>query len=172
MTCDWILFLWAVSAVIWRNESTVNLGNPFFVNALLLYAHGKVFLTWISKENAPHTKVLCTAQDTKGKEDLNKSHNKSTLHFDSQRYVQDLLREEFPNICEQILDNDAHVYVCGAAAMAEGVNNTLQVLFCIGFMVVSESPDTLHIVSKHLSTFRGGIHSPRKSLLKIEKEED
>ena len=119
------------------------------------------------KEDAPHTKVLCTAQDTKGKEDLDKSHNKSTLHFDSQRYVQDLLREEFPNICEQILDNDAHVYVCGAAAMAEGVNKTLQVLFCIGFIVESESPDTLHIVSKHFSTFRGGIHSPRK----IAKEE-
>ena len=61
MTCDRILFLWAGSAVIWRNESTVNLGNPFFVNALLLYAHGKVFLTWISKEDAPHTEVLCTA---------------------------------------------------------------------------------------------------------------
>ena len=54
--------------------------------------------------------------------------------------------------------------------MAEGVNNTLQVLFCIGFMVVSESPDTLHIVSKHLSTFRGGIHSPRKSLKKSKKK--
>ena len=51
--------------------------------------------------------------------------------------------------------------------MAEGVNKTLQVLFCIAFIVESESPDTLHIVSKHFSTFRGGIHSPRK----IEKEE-
>jgi len=61
--------------------------------------------------------------------------------------------------------------VCGAAAMAEGVNNTLQVLFCIGFMVDSESPKTLHIISKHFSTFRGGIHLPRKSLL-IEKEEE
>ena len=39
--------------------------------------------------------------------------------------------------------------------MAEGVNNTLQVLFCIGFMVESESPETLHIISKHFSTFRG-----------------
>ena len=50
--------------------------------------------------------------------------------------------------------------------MAEGVNNTLQVLFCIGLMVECESPETLHIISKHFSTFRRGIHSPRKSLLK------
>lgn len=40
-------------------------------------------------------------------------------------------------------------------------------------MVESESPETLHIVSKHFSTFRGGIHSPRKiTLKKIEKEEE
>ena len=54
--------------------------------------------------------------------------------------------------------------------MAEGVNNTLQVLFCIGFMVVSESPETLHIISKHFSNFRGDIHSPRKITLKKSKK--
>ena len=54
--------------------------------------------------------------------------------------------------------------------MAEGVNNTLQVLFCIGFMVVSESPDTLHFISKHFSTFRGGIHSPRNITLEKSKK--
>ena len=171
-------YLWLVieysffgqSVLLYEEMRVQSISGTLFLLMLFCFTHyGKVFLTWISKEDAPHTKVLCTAQDTKGKEDLDKSHNKSTLHFDSQRYVQDLLREEFPNICEQILDNDAHVYVCGAAAMAEGVNNTLQVLFCIGFMVVSESPDTLHFISKHFSTFRGGIHSPRKSLLKNRK---
>ena len=169
-------YLWLVieysffgqSVLLYEEMRVQSISGTLFLLMLFCFTHyGKVFLTWISKEDAPHTKVLCTAQDTKGKEDLDKSHNKSTLHFDSQRYVQDLLREEFPNICEQILDNDAHVYVCGAAAMAEGVNKTLQVLFCIAFIVESESPDTLHIVSKHFSTFRGGIHSPRK----IEKEE-
>lgn len=164
-------YLWLVieysffgqSVLLYEEMRVQSISGTLFLLMLFCFTHyRKVFLTWISKEDAPHTKVLCTAQDTKGKEDLDKSHNKSTLHFDSQRYVQDLLREEFPNICEQILDNDAHVYVCGAAAMAEDVNKTLQVLFCIGFIVESESPDTLHIVSKHFSTFRGGIHSPRK----------
>ena len=45
-----------------------------------------------------------------------------------QQYVQDLMREDSSNICDLIINSNAHVYVCGAAAMAERVNNTLQVL--------------------------------------------
>ncbi|XP_068736413.1 nitric oxide synthase 1-like isoform X2 [Montipora capricornis] len=44
------------------------------------------------------------------------------------QYVQDLLKEHSSDVCDLILNSNAHVYVCGAAAMAEGVNDTLQAL--------------------------------------------
>ena len=44
-----------------------------------------------------------------------------------QQYVQDLLREDSSNICDLILNDNAHLYVCGGAAMADDVSKTLQV---------------------------------------------
>ena len=43
------------------------------------------------------------------------------------QYVQDLLRKDSADLCDLILNRNAHVYVCGAADMAEGVCETIQV---------------------------------------------
>ena len=43
------------------------------------------------------------------------------------QYVQDLLRKDSADLCDLILNRHAHVYVCGAAAMAKGVYETIQV---------------------------------------------
>jgi len=45
-----------------------------------------------------------------------------------QKYVQDLLKEDSSNISDLILNDNAHVYVCGGAAMADDVSKTLQVI--------------------------------------------
>lgn len=42
------------------------------------------------------------------------------------KYVQDLLKEDSIKICDLILKDDAHVFVCGGAAMADDVRKTLQ----------------------------------------------
>nr|AAK61379.1 nitric oxide synthase [Discosoma striata] len=42
------------------------------------------------------------------------------------RYVQDLLKEDAGNVCDLIVDSNAHVYVCGGAAMANDVSKTIQ----------------------------------------------
>ena len=58
-----------------------------------------------------------------------------------QKYVQDLLREDASNISDLIIDDTAHVYVCGGAAMADDVTKTLQV---IGLDVLTQTvPITL-----------------------------
>ena len=43
------------------------------------------------------------------------------------QYVQDLLRKDSADLCDLILNRHAHVYVCGAADMAKGVYETIQV---------------------------------------------
>lgn len=49
------------------------------------------------------------------------------LHY-LQQYVQDLIKEKSSDICDLILNDNGHVYVCGGAAMAEDVSKTLQVI--------------------------------------------
>ena len=54
-----------------------------------------------------------------------------TAYFREERkpkqYVQDLLTKDSADLCDLILNRNAHVYVCGAADMAEGVRETIQV---------------------------------------------
>lgn len=44
------------------------------------------------------------------------------------KYVQDVMKEEAFDICEQLLSQKAHFYVCGDVKMADGVCKTLQAL--------------------------------------------
>lgn len=46
--------------------------------------------------------------------------------FGSKRYVQHLLRENAIYVCDAIVMNGAHVYVCGDVTMAADVLRTLQ----------------------------------------------
>lgn len=67
-------------------------------------------------------------------------------------YVQDLLREVSPDICDLIVNSNAHVYVCGAAAMAEGVYTTLQTLIAEHLNLSPE--EALEFISKLKSSNR------------------
>lgn len=49
----------------------------------------------------------------------------SLFHFISQQYVQDLIRKNSDDVCELILLNGGHVYVCGDVSMAADVSKTL-----------------------------------------------
>lgn len=51
-----------------------------------------------------------------------------------QKYVQDVMKEEAFDICEQLLSQKAHFYVCGDVKMADGVCKTLQVVICTFFV--------------------------------------
>ena len=53
---------------------------------------------------------------------------RAKIHFSFQRYVQDMLKQEAFEICEKILSQKAHFYVCGDVSMAEDVCRTLQVI--------------------------------------------
>ena len=43
----------------------------------------------------------------------------------SQQYVQDLIRKNSEQVCELILLNGGHIYVCGDVSMASDVSKTL-----------------------------------------------
>ena len=44
------------------------------------------------------------------------------------------MKEEAFDICEQLLSQKAHFYVCGDVKMADGVCKTLQVVICTFFV--------------------------------------
>ena len=46
-----------------------------------------------------------------------------------QQYVQDLLKLNYEHVCELILLNGGHIYVCGDVSMAADVSKTLLNLF-------------------------------------------
>lgn len=46
-----------------------------------------------------------------------------------QRYVQDVIRQNSEQVCELILLNGGHIYVCGDVSMASDVSKTLLNLF-------------------------------------------
>ncbi|KAL9981801.1 hypothetical protein ACROYT_G010554 [Oculina patagonica] len=66
------------------------------------------------------------------------------------QYVQDLLKEDSSNICDLIINDNGHVYVCGGAAMAEDVNQTLQTL--IADRLNLSSDDGLEFIRKMKSS--------------------
>lgn len=45
------------------------------------------------------------------------------------------MKEEAFDICEQLLSQKAHFYVCGDVKMADGVCKTLQVVICTFFVI-------------------------------------
>ena len=47
----------------------------------------------------------------------------------SQQYVQDLIRKNSEQVCELVLLNGGHIYVCGDVSMASDVSKTLFKLF-------------------------------------------
>ena len=49
------------------------------------------------------------------------------IFFRQQKYVQDLLKQEAFDICDKILSQGAHLYVCGDVSMAAEVCRTLHV---------------------------------------------
>lgn len=49
------------------------------------------------------------------------------LFFFLQKYVQDMLKDEGFDVCEKLLSQSAHFYVCGDVKMADDVCRTLQV---------------------------------------------
>ncbi len=49
------------------------------------------------------------------------------FHF-LQCYVQDLLKSDSESVCETIMLNGGHIYVCGDVSMASDVSNTLQTM--------------------------------------------
>lgn len=50
------------------------------------------------------------------------------MHCSFQRYVQDMLKKEAFDVCEKMLSQKGHFYVCGDVSMAEDVCRTLQVI--------------------------------------------
>ena len=46
-----------------------------------------------------------------------------------QKYVQDIIRQNSEQVCELILLNGGHIYVCGDVSMASDVSKTLLNLF-------------------------------------------
>ena len=50
------------------------------------------------------------------------------IFYFKQKYVQDVLKEEAFDICEKLLGEKAHFYVCGDVKMADDVCRTLQVI--------------------------------------------
>lgn len=48
------------------------------------------------------------------------------IYFVLQKYVQDLIAEQGPEIASMLLDEQAHFYVCGDCKMAEEVQQKLR----------------------------------------------
>lgn len=68
------------------------------------------------------------------------------------KYVQDLLKEDASNISDLIVDDNAHVYVCGGAAMADDVSKTLQTMLADRLNLSPE--DGLEFIRKMKSSNR------------------
>ena len=51
------------------------------------------------------------------------------ISMNLQKYVQDIIRQNSEQVCELILLNGGHIYVCGDVSMASDVSKTLLNLF-------------------------------------------